>query len=191
MLFVISASSQIIKDVDAVKPISNTLIAVQKDKAWAIINHNGEILVNYRTDLIINRDEFLFKSKPSSNRFLIKEIKEGIPYFGYINKEGNTVLPCNFLNATPFNDKYAIVCLFKKVVKGKNQYLKKDIITYDFDEVVIDTEGNFIKFLRVPEHIVLSKERYVQPKIQSKFIARNLVATKKNNNKWDIFKLNE
>ena len=186
-------TSQDIDNVDYISPFNDGLAAIEKNDKWAFINASAEIVIDYRDDLVLST--FGEKSYPifNSGRCLIVKKEEGISYFGYINKEGKTVIEPQFLNATNFNDGLAIVLKLHKNLLGQNDVLDKEMIDYSYTENAINPNGKVEHYLSdKPTHITLSKDfAGVPPEIKVKFISDKLIAIKNNNNNWTIRKIDD
>ena len=118
-------------------------------------------------------------------------MKNGIYYYGYINKKGKTSIAPEFLNATPFDKGYAIVLKMSKEELGRNHLLDKKIVSYSYDEVIIDPAGTVKMYLTEPKHFTLTKNKVKwPPAIESYFISSNLVAVKNKNHNWKLQVIN-
>jgi hypothetical protein len=178
-------SSQNIENIEFISPFNEGVAAIKKGNQWAFINLEGNIIIDFRNDLALTHlDENypIFKN----DRCLITIKKEGISYYGYIDKTGKTVIQPNYLNATHFNNSKAIVLKLIKNELGNNDALDKKVVDYDYLEVIINTNNEILNYISEPIHITLSKE-YVRkpPEINSKILSDNLFATI-NNNTWII-----
>ena len=178
---------------EAVGDFSDDVIAVKKDGKWGFINAKKEMVVAFRKDITIsNYANDVLTSSPifKDNRCLVMEYKNGIPYYGFINKKGEKIIETKFLNATNFYNGYALAIYAEKVVKGQNEYLKKDIISYHFSEVIIDTDGNIIKYLKDIPHILMSEKRFKKPFSDSRFLNNSLITFKNEKENWQIVSIN-
>ncbi len=187
------SQEQGIKDIDFISPFNDGLSAVQKGDSWAFIDVSGEMVIDFRKDLVLTTIGDQQYPVFNSGRCLIMTKKDGISYFGYIDKTGKTVMKPQFLNATNFNNGLAIVLKLHKTILGKNDILDKNMIDYSYTTISINPEGNTIHYLsEKPQHITLSKD-YVgkPPQIRVKFISENLIAIKTENNTWIIKKIND
>ena len=181
--------AQSISNIDYISPEIDGVIAIKKTNQWAFINNQGEVIVDFRSDLVSTKsgnDSFpIF----SNDRCLISVHKEGIEYFGYIDKSGNTVIDTQFLNALNFDNNIALVIQLFKEELSNNQYLNKPIIKNKSIEVIIDTEGKNLQSVTKPKNVLLRKDHLKKPPvITSKLISDNLIATKENK-KWGIQKI--
>ncbi|WP_300440182.1 WG repeat-containing protein [Christiangramia sp.] len=184
--------AQNIDNVDYISPFHNDIAAVKKGDKWGFIDKEGTLVINYRNDLVPTKTGDLSYPVFSGERSLIVYKKNGIPYFGYIDKSGKTVIEPQFLNATNFKENAAIVLKLVKENLGRNDVLMKNVVNYHYFEVIINTDGKIGQYLTEdPIHITLSKE-YLKdtPAITSKFISDNLIAIRNNNKGWRIRKIN-
>lgn len=184
--------SQTIEDIDYISPFNEGLAAIKKGKQWAFIDNQGTIVIDFRdnvkTSKVDNENYPIFKN----NRCLITQKKDGISYFGFMDKTGNTVIKPQFLNATNFNNNVAITLKLVKDTIGYNNILKKPIVDYKYFVVVINTKGMVTHYLSGPFHIEFSKDHIKQPpKITSKLISDNTFATWTKDKKWVIKKFEE
>ncbi len=179
--------SQDISDIDYISPYNDGVSAIKKGNQWAFINNQGEVVVDFRNDFSFKNDYPVF----NNDRALIYKKKEGISYFGYIDKSGKTVIEPQFLNATDFNNDLAIAIELVKEEVGKNELLNKEVYKHKYFEVVIDKNGEIIKYLTTePVHITLDKSFIPKPiKIKSKYLSNRLFAVKGENEKWMIKKV--
>jgi hypothetical protein len=181
------------ENIDYISPFYDGVAAVKKGNNWGFMDKKGTIIINFRNDLVstkIDNDNYpIF----SSERCLISNEKNGIPYFGYIDKSGNTVIEPQFLNATNFNKNAAIVLKLVKEQLGTNELLMKNVVSYDYFEVVIDKDVKTIQYLsKEPIHITLANQNMKnKPVITSRFISDNLIAVRNNNKNWTIKTINE
>ncbi len=189
--------AQIISDVDKVTPFHEDLAAIRKNNQWAFINIDGEKVIDFRNDLVSTTDEhFLDKNGITTityplfrgERCLIKKTIDGVNYYGYIDKSGKEIIPHQYLNATNFNNGYAIVIKFAKNIVGNNDVLGKQIVSYKLEEYIIDTSGNLIKYLDNARNSIPTKiKNETPPSFYSKFIAPHLIAVKTKDQKWNIY----
>lgn len=185
--------SQSTENIDYISPFQNGLATVKKDGLWAFINTQGEIIVDYRNDLVITKSDDgnfpIFKN----DRCLIEEKREGISYFGYINTCGKTVIQPKFINASNFNDGLAIVLeLFKEQV-ARNEALGKNVVYDKYLHGVIDSQGNIKAYLSPKRVNIILDKKFLKepPKIMAKYMSNNLYAVRNNNQKWTIVYVNE
>lgn len=194
--FSTTGQSQVLNNIDEITSYHENLAAVRKGDMWAFINDIGAITINFREDIVDDlsrhypvNDHRKRISYPyfSNDRCLVKDIKDGVAYFGYINKRGDVVIDKQYVNATPFIGGYAMVLRITKELLGTNKLLAKNVVSYSYDEVLIDVNGKVIMHLEGPKHLILSKEKLRKPPvINSYFITENLLAVKNKYDKWEI-----
>lgn len=191
LLMPLLAFNQEISNLDFISPFHEGLAAVQKGDAWGFIDTNGVLVIHYRTDLVLK--EINNEAYPvfSSGRCLIQEERDGILYFGYIDRTGAAVIPPQFLNATHFNEGLAIVLELYKNVLGQNDVLDKNMISYSYGELAINPSGDTIHYLfEEPTHITLAKDFMDgPPEIKSVMLTKSLFAVKNKKDKWSLKKV--
>jgi len=181
--------TQILADLDEVSQINEDLIAIKKGNEWGFINKDGLLVVDFRNDFVLNNKEFNSSPIFKDGRCLIKKLINDEYLFGYINTSGKEVIKAQYLNATNFNYGYAIIIKLLKETIGYNEVLKKDITASKFEEFIIDVNGEIVKYLENPRNYIPSKIKPDKPPVfYSKFVAPHLVAVKKKDKKWDIYK---
>ena len=194
-------TAQELKDLDYISPFHEGIAAVKKAGQWAFINTKGEVMIDYRSDLVIpaegptnccSTDDSMDYPFFKDGRCMIRELNDGIAHYGYINLKGITVIKTDLINATHFNDNKAIVLRFYKERIGRNDLLDKNVVSYSYNEIVINTMGEDISHLRGPFNLVYSKEKLkTPPEIQSHFINPDLVAVKTENGTWKVQAVNQ
>lgn len=180
--------SQSIENIDYIAPFNDEVAAIKKDNQWGFINLKGDLVVKFRDDLVSTKSDDGNYPVFHNGRCLIKQEKEGISYFGYIDTLGNAVVEPQYLNATNFKKNVAIALKLMKVDGGKNEILGKNVIYYKYYVTIIDTEGMTMHYL-TPDgiNVILDKEFLKEPpEISYQLIADNLYATKGKNGKWTI-----
>lgn len=181
---VTSLMAQDLKNLDYISPFHEGLAAVKKNDAWGFIDENGIKVIDFRQDIISREKEYPFFK---NGRCLITEMKNGIHYYGYINPTGKTAIKPEFVNATSFEHGKAIALKVSKEVLGANNLLAKNVVSYNYDEVIINIDGRVVKYLGEPKHLILSSDKLrTPPAIHSYFINENLVAVKSASNKWEV-----
>jgi hypothetical protein len=191
ILIPLSGFNQTIDQVDHISPFNDGVAAIKNGDLWAFINDQGDIVVNFRDDLVstkINNGKYpIF----NDGRCLITQKKEGIIYYGYIDKTGNSVIAPQFLNATNFNNNTAIVLELVEKTRGNNNVLRKPVVTHVYFEVVINTAGEIMHYLtQKPKHITLDKDFIKQPiKITTRLLSDNAFAIRDKTNTWEIKKI--
>jgi hypothetical protein len=184
--------AQIIENVDYIAPFHNDAAAVKKGDKWGFMDKQGALLIDFRDDLVSTQIDDGAYPIFSGERCLISRDKDGIAYFGYIDKTGKAVIEPQFLNAANFKGDNAIVLKLVKDQLGSNE-LMKNVVSYHYFEVIIDKDGEVDQFLSEdPVHITLTKEKMKdKPVITSEFISDNLVAIRNNNKTWTLKKIKE
>lgn len=184
--------SQTAEELDFVAPFSDGVAAIKKANSWGFINDKGAIVINFRNDLVLT--QFGDSNYPifKNNRCLISEKKDGITYFGYIDKTGKTVIAPKFLNASNFKNNEAIALELIKNELGENEILGKNIVYYRYFNVTIDSDGNIKNYLNPKGVNVVLDKKYLRkpPKITSKKIYDNIYAVFNENKKWTIVTTN-
>lgn len=187
-----------ITNYDEIAPFSNGLAAVRLNDQWGFINEEGELVIEFRSDLVWNKSADTNKlgvlgiSYPifQNNRCPIVEYNaDGIPFYGYIDQSGEVVIQPEYLNLTHFNSEFAIGIYVRKAFQGKNE-IQIDLIKYYFTEVVIDIRGDIIWPIGEREHILTARRRYEIPELRAKLISSNLLALKKADQSWELQRFN-
>lgn len=185
--------TQTINDLDYISPFNEDVAAIKKGDQWAFINKQGDIVVDFRNDLIMTKTSNGNFPIFNNDRCQITTKKDGVTYFGYIDKTGKTVIEPQFLNAASFNNNTAVAILLVIEKKGKNKILDKDLVYYKYFEVTIDTNGNVKDYLtKKGVYIALDKKFLAKPPmITTQLISDNLYTILNKNKKWSIKKMNE
>lgn len=194
-----SGFSQIISEIDQFSPFHEELAAIRKGNSWAFIDQEGTIVIDYREDLVRsnpkNKEPDFKNAIPenypffTNDRCLVKKNVEGIDYYGYIDKEGNIIVDPEYVNATNFEEGYALVIKFSKRIIGKNNLLGKDVVSHQIEDYVINRKGEIVLSLMNPKNYVVNTDKAkVPPSFRSKFISPHLVACKNENQDWLIYK---
>lgn len=182
--------SQNLTNLEFISPFHDGVAAIKKGDNWAFVNDQGELVVDFRNDFVLSNINDKKYPVFNSDRCLIHKMKDGISYYGYIDKKGNEVMKPEFLNATQFINGMAIVIKLYKDVLGTNDVLDKKMIDYNYMEVAIDVNGDIIHYFSdKPVHVTLSRDFLKKPPlIKTKFIAENLIATMNKDKTWSIKK---
>ena len=183
------AFGQELNNIDFVSPFNDGMSSIKKGTSWAFIDDQGILAIDFRGDLVTTKTGDLNYPIFQNDRCLILNEKDGINYFGYIDKKGETVIQPKFLNATNFNDGFAIVLELNKENLGENEVLGKKVVSYSYMEAIIDTNGEIIEYLTDPIHVTLTTKNFKTPLVTSKFISGNLVMVFDKNNKISIKKI--
>ncbi len=191
LLIPVLCFTQNIENMEYISSFNDDVAAIKKDGLWAFINAEGTIIVNFRNDLISSKNDDGNYPVFKNGRCIIVKEKNGISYFGYIDKTGKTVIEPQFLNASNFFDNRAIVLGLIKQEAGINPILDKNIVYHKYFEVIIDAEGNILNYLNPKGVNITLDKKFLSkpPTINSKFISKYLVSFKTNDNKLDIIKI--
>lgn len=141
LIIPVIAYAQTTEQLDFIAPFSDDVAAVKKGDSWGFINEKGTIVIAFRDDLVLSEIDGYKYPVFKNNRCLISQNKNGITYFGYIDKTGKTVITPKFLNASNFNNNKAIVLDITKEKLGTNSVLGKNVVNYRYYEVTIDSHG--------------------------------------------------
>lgn len=184
--------AQTVEELDFVAPMHDGVSAINKDNSWGFIDDKGAIIIDFRDDLVVTKSDDGNYPVFENNRCLISKKKDGITYFGYIDKTGKTVIESQFLNAYNFNNHHAIVLKLKEDVLGTNDILKKRVIKHTYFEVIIDSNGIVKEYLNPKGTNVVLDKKFLKkpPKITSRFISDALIAIMDENKKWVIKSVN-
>lgn len=193
--FPLITASQI-SQVDEIAPFSEGLAGVRKGNQWGFIDQEGTLVIDFRDDLVWNENADNATSgvkairRPSfkNGRCLVKKEIEEIPVYGFIDTNGELVVPHKFLNVSPFNDGYTTGIIYEKVLQGRNE-IKMEVYKYKFHEVIMDTSGKIHEYLVKPENIQMRKSRYELPWLRTKMLSKRLIAVRGNDNLLEIRKL--
>lgn len=183
-----TTNAQVLTKIDEVGFINDNLIAVRKADSWSFIDINGALIINFRKDIVATPEAFpIF----SNGLCLIKEKREGIIYYGYINNKGETVIPTEYIAATPFNNGFASVIKHYKTNTGGTNILGKNIIIHSYNEIIIDTKNKLVTHISGPNHMLFDQLKLQQnvPAIRAKFVGDYLVTVKEDDNTYSIHNL--
>jgi hypothetical protein len=192
LLLPLMGFGQTIENIDYISPFHNDVAAIKKGNEWGFIDLDGKIIVDFRDDLAHTKTDDATYPIFSNERCLITHQKEGVFYYGYIDKTGKTIIIPQFLNATNFENEKALALKVEKQIIGYNDIFKKDVVSYHYFEVIIDKEGKTIEHLTQLAIHVSPKDKNDKnpPAISSRLISDKLIAIKGSNNKWHIKKIN-
>ncbi|WP_242093554.1 WG repeat-containing protein [Aestuariivivens sediminicola] len=182
------AVSQIAEELDFIAPFNDGVAAVKKDNSWGFINHEGQLVIDFRDDLVTSYVDGSRYPVFSDNRCLFTTKRDGITYFGYIDKTGKTVIEPIFLNALNFNNNKALALHILKEELGDNDVLGKHVVNYKYFEVVLDVNGNITYYLNPKGVNVILDKAYLNspPEVTSKHISENLFAVQSEHKKWHL-----
>ncbi|WP_026754877.1 WG repeat-containing protein [Sediminibacter sp. Hel_I_10] len=180
--------AQTLEDLEYISPFVDDVAAIKKGNEWAFINKNGDIVIDFRSDLVSSNIDGENYPLFYNDRCLIAHHKEGVLYYGYINKKGETTIIPQFLNATNFKNEKALALTVHKETIGYNDIFNKDVVSYHYFEVVIDKQGKTSDHLtQLAIHISpKDKNNKNPPVITSKLISGSLVLVSGENKKWSL-----
>ena len=190
LLFGLHSFSQEIKNVDFISPLHENIGAVKSGENWGFMNAEGLYLIPPRKTIAIPLKTASQMPYPyfSKGRALFMEVRDNIEYYGFINVKGQIAIQAKYIEVTPFNEhgKALALELFKQQL-GENDLLKKQMVRYVYSEVIIDTTGTVVSYLKDPQHIIPMRDQMKKGvKITSYFISDVLVAVKNDKGSWDI-----
>jgi hypothetical protein len=178
--------AQTTQEFDYVSPFHNDFAAVQKGDQWGFINVLGDLVIDFRDDLVATK--MIDGEYPvfMHDRCLIVKKDKGVSYYGYVNPAGTTVVEPEFLEARNFEFDYTLALKLDKEKAGYNNLLDKDIVYYTCQEVIINVEGIVVDELTEPKNIVMVKKFLKVPAITSQLISNYLVYVKTEKGTWTI-----
>ncbi|AKA34247.1 WG repeat-containing protein [Flagellimonas lutaonensis] len=187
-----------IKGLDEVAPFSEDLAAVRKGNQWGFIDKTGQLVIDFRSDLVWSKNadpkrkdvKGIRYPQFKNGRCMIQEIKdEDIPYYGFIDTEGQIAIEPEYINLTEFDDGRAVGIFCRRTYRGKNNF-QLNIYEYTFTEAVLNTEGEIIWPIEDREGILMKKGRYEMPELRATLISPDLLAVKDTTNDWEIRNIN-
>ena len=184
--------TQIMTNVEEISPFYEELSAIKKGTQWAFISSKGVKVIGFRDDLVCSKNEtgIISDTYPvfREGRCLTKKLIDGTYHYGYIDKNGKEIIATKYLNASNFENGYAIVITVEKEIVGFNKVLGRNVVSNTLKEYIIDTSGKKIKYLDNARNYIKSKDK-TPPIFYSKFIAPHLIAVKTTDElKWNIYK---
>lgn len=194
--FVLFAQEQ--KEFDFVANQENGFTAVKQANSWGFLNNEGDMVVSLRNDLVANGEpqtgkigvEGIRYPQLKEERAIIKKQRDGINYYGFINANGKTIIEPVYLNVSNFSNGKALAIKLEEERLGKNPLLGKGVISYKYDVVLINKDGEIIKYLEGPFPVAVSKKKLREaPAINAKWIGENALSVKGPDGKWKIHKL--
>ena len=184
-------TAQTLENIDNISPFNDGVAAIKKGNSWAFINQEGQMVVDFRDDLVSTKTDNASYPIFSNDKCLIAHQKDDILYYGYIDKTGKTVITPQFLNAINFEYNKALALKVHKETIGYNDIFKKDVVSYHYFEVVIDKEGKTLDHLtQLAVHISPKYNKNSNLlKITSRLISKDL-ALVQNRNTWTLKQIN-
>ena len=187
-----------IKDLDAVAPFSEGLAAVRKGNEWGFIDKTGQLVIDFRSDLVWNKNVGMDRNDVEGIAYpqfknglcMVLEVKdEGIPYYGFMDTKGEIVIKPEYLNLTEFENDMAVGVFCRRTFRGKNNF-QLNIYDYTFTEVVLNTKGEIIWPITEREGISMNKKRFEMPELRAMLISPELLSVKTDTNGWEIRTIN-
>lgn len=191
--------AQVLKDLDHIGSFKEGYAAVQKGNTWGFINEEGELVVDFRNDLVRNTNlsqgtdlgvgsqrypEF------KEGRSIIRQVKNAVPFYGFIDTSGKTVIEPEFLNVSNFSNGRAFALKLDEEELGQNPVLGKRMISFKYDVVLIDMQGEVLEYLAGPFPVSVSRQKLrTPPEIAAKRIAEDLIAVRGIDNRWMVYNL--
>ncbi|MDR9457436.1 MAG: WG repeat-containing protein [Salegentibacter sp.] len=189
--------AQELKDLSYVGSLHEGYAPVKKNNQWGFIDASGELVVDFRNDLIENekvstaRDLGVATQKVpvmQENRAIIKKNIDGVNYYGFIDETGKVVIEPEFLNVSLFNDGKALALKLAEEELGKNPVLGKRMISYKYDVVFIDKDGEVLQYLSGPFPVSVSKRNLREaPPITARILTDNLISVRGPDKSWELF----
>jgi len=190
--------TQVLEELDVIAPYSEGLAAVKKGDKWGFIDEKGNLVIDFRDDVVWNEKAIESNTDITGIRYpefkngrcLIRELlkDEEIYVYGFMDTSGNTVIKPEYLNVTQFDQGYAIGILMTKTLRGKNEF-QLDIFQYRFSEVILDSFGEVMQLITLRDHIQMSKKRYKLPALRARLINPGLLMVMNEKDKWEVRKL--
>lgn len=186
-----------LKELSYVGSIHEGYAPVKKNNQWGFINSSGELVVKFRSDLVENEKESTARDlgvatqkvpTMQEDRAIIKKNIEGVNYYGFINETGAIVIEPEYLNVSLFNNGKALALKLEGEQLGKNEVLGKSVISYKYDVVLIDKDGEVLQYLSGPFPVSVSKKKLREaPPITAKILGENLISVRGPNKSWEVF----
>ncbi|MBO6607497.1 WG repeat-containing protein [Psychroserpens sp.] len=180
--------AQPIENLEFISPFKDGVAAVKSNDTWGFINEKGQLIIDFRRDLVATTFEDGQYPAFMNERCLIEMNKEGISYYGYINKSGEVIVEPQYLNATNYDNGLAIVLELIKVKVGENTALGKTIAYDKYLEAIINVDGNIVQYVSPKRVNVILDKDYLKgpPKIKSKRISDYLYAYLNEDRTWTV-----
>lgn len=193
MLFLLgitnSISAQQHKNIDEIGSFNEDLMSIKKGDSWGFVDKNGTIIIDFRKDIVgFSKEPPIF----SNGLCLIKEKREDVIFYGYINTKGKTIIPTEYIVATPFKNGFASVIKYYKTDTGTNAF-GQHVVYYSYNELIITTKNKPVLSIGKSRNLLLAKLKLQQeiPVIRSKFINENLVRVKEDDGNYSIYNLDK
>ena len=161
-------NTPLMEGLDEVTPYHDGLAAVRKGAQWGFIDMDGNLVIDFRGDLVWkeNADPKAYgvNAVPyprfQDGRCMFEAAgDDDIPVYGFIDREGKTIIAPEYLNLTEFRDGYAVGIFVKKTFRGKNKF-QLNIFDYYFMEAVINQKVEIVFPNGELKNIIIKKRRY-------------------------------
>lgn len=184
------SNAQVQSNLDMVAPFSEGLAAVKKGNSWGFIDTEGNLVIDYRNDLVVPPYGF---PEFSDGLCRVQDTIDGIVYYGYINTKGENVILPEYLAATPFENGFARVIKHYKQNLHATNALGKNIVNYSYNELLINSQNETIEHLVGPINFIFDASTLKKKPIPitSEIISENLVLVKEKDKKHTIYKIKE
>lgn len=184
----------LMEGLDEVTPFHDGLAAVRKGSQWGFIDRKGNLVIDFRDDLVWKENaapdaqgvNAIPYPRFRDGRCLFQAAgDDGIPVYGFIDKEGKTAISPEYLNLTEFKDGYAVGIFVKKTFRGKNKF-QLNIFDYSFMEAVLNPKGEIVWPVGERQNILMQKRRYEMPALNARLTGNGLLVVKSEDGKWEI-----
>ena len=188
----LASFGQNLQGLDYIAPFHDDMAAVSKDGKWSFITTDGKLAFSFRNDLVTTKHGDKAYPVFNDGRCLVKLVRKGIAYFGYIDKQGKTIIEPQFLNASNFNEGKAIVLkLDKEKIGDDGNVLGQNLVDHSYVNVMINDQGEYLKYLSDWRKITLSDKVIKKPPlITVKLLSDELFAVLENK-KWTVKKISK
>lgn len=183
---------QLMQGIEFVSPFHEGLAAIKKNGQWGFIDEKGKVVIAFRSDLVMTNSDQFSETKISYPRFfdkrcMVKATVEGIDIFGFIDQKGELVIKPNYVAVHNFKNGHALVMQFSKKVIGENTLLGKEVVNYQVEEFVIDTEGKVAISMMNARNMVPDKLKSGKIDFQSALLGSRLVGLVHEDGSWSIY----
>lgn len=184
----------LMEGLDEITPYSEGLAAVRKGSQWAFIDRDGNLAIDFRSDLVWNKDadpngqgvNAIPYPRFRDGRCMFRAVGDDeIPVYGFIDREGNTVIEPEYLNLSEFQEGRAVGIYVKKTFRGKNNF-QLNIFDFSFLEAVLNPQGEILWPIGERQNILMQKRRYERPELHAHIIGNGLLVVKTGAGSWEI-----
>ncbi|TXD48659.1 WG repeat-containing protein [Polaribacter sp. IC073] len=176
-------------NLESIGNFNEGLMAISNGDSWGFIDKSGSIVIDFRKDIVAT-----YKEPPvfKNGLCLIKEEREDVVYYGYMNTKGKTIINPEYIVAKAFENGFARVINYYKTNTGTNVF-DQNVVYYSYNELIINTENTSVLYIGAPHKLLLNKLKAQQniPVINSKFINDHLISVKEDDNTYSIYNLNK